>query len=306
MRLTHRAPSPCPDEQAFIREVRARTPLAEFANAPARARSFHVVIVEQEGEYLGQLTIVDEQRTSEREFKGEHCDEISTALALLTALTIDPDAQSGPVIPLPVERPAPPPLTSTVPAPEPNPVRPVRSEPTVSSQAWALSAGVHLFLHGWVTPNGALGADVFGEVRAPHDGLVSPAFRLELGYSRSEILEDANAEWTWTVARVQACPLQLRLSEEWENQPCAAVEGGIVYGRGIDVAHPDDASRLWMAWGLTNGLIWRHGAALVELRAAVWAPSTRYQFVFRDPRIEVHEIPALTASVAIGGGLRFY
>src|SRR5690349_14735342 len=98
-RLVYEAPaSACPDREAFLHEIFARTQRPRLApdgeDGPAIA--IRVAIdVKSESSSTGRLEMREPDGTNEtREVSGQTCTEVAKALALVTALVLDPDART--------------------------------------------------------------------------------------------------------------------------------------------------------------------------------------------------------------------
>src|SRR4029079_13810408 len=92
--LSYAAPLACPDRASFASEVRARSRKVLFAEGDADRR-FVVRVSLFAGHFSGELSIVDQHRdASERRIDGEKCDEVVSALALISALAVDPQAST--------------------------------------------------------------------------------------------------------------------------------------------------------------------------------------------------------------------
>jgi hypothetical protein len=96
IRVRYEAPAECPDEGAFVGEVRARTSRARLAAAGERARSFEVAVARRGGRFQGRLDVREPSgAASRREVSGASCAEVVSALALVTALAVDPRASTS-------------------------------------------------------------------------------------------------------------------------------------------------------------------------------------------------------------------
>ena len=112
VRLEYHAPDACPDERAFVARVRSRTTRFVLAGADATggdevARSFSVDVSTTPHGVEGRLTSLEATRTpapATRVVAGETCDEVVDALALITALAVDPNASTA-FAPAPVPEP---------------------------------------------------------------------------------------------------------------------------------------------------------------------------------------------------------
>ena len=109
IRVRFEAPEGCPDEAAFLDQVRARTAKARVAAAGEKARTFSVRLTQEGRSIRGRLAIEESaDPTGLREVTGERCAEVVSALALITALAVDPQALTAAPARLPAPPPAPP------------------------------------------------------------------------------------------------------------------------------------------------------------------------------------------------------
>ena len=112
--LRYAASGGCGGEAAFLAEVAARTAKARWVEPGEGVRVFEIAVrsgpPEARGERasaIGDLTIRDPAGgTYQRQLRGRSCDEVVDALALVTALAIDPHASIAPT-PTPAPPPAP-------------------------------------------------------------------------------------------------------------------------------------------------------------------------------------------------------
>src|SRR5258706_8021065 len=105
----------CTTADDFFARVHRRAALTRLASTDERARSFSIAVEGSEPALHGRLAITHLDGTSStRDVEGESCDEVVDALALITAIDIDPravapqpEAQMPPVVPI-VTGPTPP------------------------------------------------------------------------------------------------------------------------------------------------------------------------------------------------------
>lgn len=117
--LVYRAPTGCPPEADFVTQVAARG--GRFR--PDDERTFEVDVVLRGEAFSGSLRLREGERESEaREVTGQSCAEVADALAVVTALALQPSAASDRAQPPP---PVPPPAPAL--APEPTPAPPARA-----------------------------------------------------------------------------------------------------------------------------------------------------------------------------------
>ncbi|WP_437323430.1 hypothetical protein [Sorangium sp. So ce381] len=96
LRIAYEAHDGCPDAEAFLREVTARTDRARAAAADEAALDVRVRITSSEGRSRGRITLGKGEDARVREVDGATCGEVVAALALITALRVDPTASLDP------------------------------------------------------------------------------------------------------------------------------------------------------------------------------------------------------------------
>jgi hypothetical protein len=305
LHLVYRAPAECPDESAFVDLLRARTTQIRLSSEGAR-RTFDVTLETEAGRFSGTLQVVDLGGVStRRRFASGDCAEVASALAILTALAVDPAASpaASPVAPVATDA-SPPPSDAVLPLPEQGfePDR-VTSASTESTRHWRVGTGAGLALEGGVAPAALVAFDVFAEVSRAGTGPWSPSLRLGALYAQTGLLgaDVSEARFQWGAARADGCPLRLFFAS-LETRPCAVVELGVLHAQGLDVAVPGDATRPWASAGLTARARWTHGLLFAELEMGGLLPITRPTFVFETPRVVVQGVPAVlfTGETSVG------
>jgi len=268
--LRYVAPVECPARDVVEGAIRARTPNVRLA-APAH-RVFAITIEATAEGFRGTLLV---DSVADKELAAPRCEDLATALALVTALAIDPTASVLPRTP---------------------PPRP--GEPGV--RAWSFEADVDGMVEAGVAP-GAL----FAAVAAARASL-RHTYQLELAaiVGRDSATRDgAQARFTWLAARLGAC----RLWPRWRIVvgACGDLEAGAVRASGEMIVNQRDLFRLWLAAGV-------HGSAQVplgsrifgQLQLGVALPFLRDRYLFA-PDVELHETPSVTGWVILGVGVRF-
>jgi hypothetical protein len=125
--LDYDASAGCPDRKQFVARVRTFTSKAEIVNDDGTPRRKFGVQVARAGSAIqGELTIDDRGAKTTRHVSGKTCDEVVSALALATAIAIDPDALGGATEPelaepKPNEAVTEPPAKPAAPPPAPTP-----------------------------------------------------------------------------------------------------------------------------------------------------------------------------------------
>jgi hypothetical protein len=304
----------CPSEADFIAQVmaRVRRPM-RFGSSEGSVR-MGVTLSSAGGQSTGKLEV--EQATGEptrRDFTAESCAEVGSALALVAALALDPNARTEP-IPTSVESEPTPeqsPQTLVPPPPPPPPVFAKKTTPLVPPTPAPRS-----LLVAWVGPAAGV---LFGEAPEPL-GLVglSLGFRLNSARPVTPSLQltplfgttgttgptSALGEFSWSIARVEGCPLSFPLAAHLRLEPCAALDLGRLsaLGRTDAIAVPLTKNRWWVAPGTTLSLHLGYVGWFARLGVLVLFPVTRDEFVFSQPNRTVHQADSvvLGASLALG------
>jgi hypothetical protein len=311
IRLAYSAPPVCPSSDPFTAEIRARTALADFTEAGV-ARVFRVSIHEMPSGYEGVLTVTSGDVEGEpRRIRDKNCGEVASALALMIAVAVDPQASTASLSELesepPVSGPAPSPwlLARIAPAKEPARTAPRAALPPPEPRgSWAM--GLDAVAIGGMAPNVAVGAMVFAETSHPTPG--ASAYRLSLGHVDSSPLAGTspNATVRWIGARLDACPVGARLHATIRLLPCSAFTLGELQARGEGAPHPRMATRWASSLDVGGRLQWRPaGAVLLEAGGGASIPLLQRTFVFEQPRQVIYEMPWMGWSVAIGAGVAF-
>lgn len=266
--VDYRAPDTCPDRGAFIHEIQRRSRVAVPVGKAEQPKVVLLVELKSEpakGRSSGKLVITEGVKTTERSLKGKTCPEVASALALIAALTVDPNAESSSApepLPLPPDPSGPPILTSQpaliegpaplVPSfPPPTPragkILPTSAEALIALPLPVLPAsepdldtgprgGVTLrfFSNVGAAPTAMVGLIGGGEV-SDLSGL-GWSFRAELSYltvttvTATGSSSGPESDYKLVRGHVRGCVPTLQAA--WFRlAPCAAVAGGGVFGR---------------------------------------------------------------------------
>lgn len=328
IRIQVSAPDGCPGADAFTAEVGARTARARVAAPGEAARSFTVTIVLAGKKAHGTLVIEDPQGAGgHREVSGESCAEVASALALVTALAIDPRASTAARVPIrPPPPPPPPPLPPaprTPPAPRaPEPPPPWTALPwwgpvgpplpafpmNPSTARWRLATALRAGATSAIAPG--LVPTFSGAIEiARLDGVLSPALRLSYLQADSGYAPvgggPQRARFTLVAGRVEICPIRLAIFGAISAAPCALFEAGALAAVGLSPFAPTAASRPWAAPGLLGRVqIDVFGDAMVEIDGGALFPVVRDTFYFA-PSLTAHEVPSAGGFVGGGVGVHF-
>lgn len=327
------APSGCPGEAAFLAEVHARTSKVRGAAAGERARTFTITVTRRASGILGQLKIEDPPAPPAlREVSGEECGEIVSALALITALAVDPHASTAPQVSL---SPSPPPVVEAPaaaapasPSPPPSPPLgpyippppwlgpiamplPALLPPSRSAAAlppWRLSSGLQIAAISAVAPGIIPGVGGFIDVEQRAASVFSPSFRASVFWATGggSRLGPVFSNFYWFAGRLEGCPLQLRPVALVRLSPCAVIDVGRLQAEGGGRVTSSVRVRPWVAPGVLGRVRWEIvDPLLVEVEAGAFVPLVRDTF-YIAPMIDIHRAPAVGASLAAGVGVHFF
>jgi hypothetical protein len=222
--LSFSAPAGCPDRDAFVTAVQGYTDKAHFEQDGEVKRAFVVTIQRDAGKLQGNLEIVRGEEQSARTVSAVDCAELVDALALMTALAIDPAALGS-------DEPSPPPAEPAKPARpdrKPTPAPPARTaQPRDESDPAQLSVAA-LGLATWgVLPKLAWGGTLLGELRTRRRAELRATFTLGGGYSThaDQSQDAARVDYAALHGELSACA-ELAASSSWLGAFCAGGQLG--------------------------------------------------------------------------------
>jgi hypothetical protein len=308
IRVSYQAPPECPAQSAFTSQLVARTNRVRPDEAAGRQAS--VTIARAEAGFAGRLELSDDEgRSSTRDVAGDTCEEVVAALALVTALALDPEASTAPlpstgVMPATEPETAPPAPAPASPSPAPAPaVLPLLppSAPSPSPPTWHFAFGGDAAVRTGVTPHDVLTLAAFVELE-----LAGSAFRASFERSERDTLDvdAATAAFRWTGGAIEACELQLSGSG-FSASPCLRAEAGVLVGQGEGIVPAREERRAWVAVGATVRAEWLFlDPAFLDLGLGVTFPLIRDRFFFQ-PDTTVYRPPAAGLVARAGLGVRF-
>jgi len=277
LRYEEAPPAGCPTSLQFQAEVTKLTSKARFTKEPG-ARRIRIELERRGAGVVGRFTSGDDKMPSSREVRGRDCAEVSSALAIAVALTIDPEALEAGTSPSPSEQPQEPGLSAATPArpssvtkpPEPasggraNGAAPIRFGVGVAlavETAWApqirVGGGLTLLL--------GLGSALTlaaGATRFPPRQQGDTSFGAWMGHG----------SLAWSLA-------QLGIARPFL---AASYEAGVVESAGTRLARSMAAERPWQAAGFALGLRLETQTAFLELSGGAVFPLSRQRYLVSD------------------------
>ena len=297
--LEYRAGGGCPDQASFMTSVRNRAARARLAVLGEHVRTF-VVVLDAGPPATGSVTIQQAGRPhGSREVRADTCAEVADALALVVALAVDPLGGQAPKPPS-AER------NDELTAEAQSDAAPSSgASPFHRTPTSALRAGADFVAVTGVAPDVVLSLSPFVEWSRT-GAWWKPSVRVAFERTTTGALSIAGGEalFTWTVGRLDACPLGLG-SGAVRFAACARLEAGAleVNGRGDRGAQQQRVP--WVAAGPAARGEWSPFAgAFVDAEVAPLLRAYQDRFFF-FPDTTVYRVPALGLGAAIGIGARF-
>jgi len=304
--VAYDAPSGCPTGEQFVAEVQARTARVAVVLDPGVAPlRLAVSISVADGATSGRLQIDAGDGETVRTVAGDTCGEVVSALVLVAALAIDPNATT---MASPPAAPEPPPSPPPLPAQGALPPRDTRHLPDGSrergrARRGAVGAGVAMV--GGIAPAVLIGASAAVGITmrlGPLSPVLRAGFAEASGGARGT--SAPTASFTWNSATLEGCPHRFELSV-LSLEPCVRFEAGAVDAAGSNVVPTREVTRAWLAAGAVGRAEWTIAAPVfVELEAGARAPLVRVRYIF-EPDSEYYRAPAVAGFASAGIGVHF-
>jgi hypothetical protein len=324
LRLTVDAPAGCPDRDAFLAQLHARSGRIREAVSGESAPSMHVELWSGNGQALGMLTVrALDGEEGHREVRGADCESVAAGLALVAAVILDPSAALTAGVGA-APSPAPPEqgqprtvVASTSPGPAQTAlaaslsVQPSPSPRDVSRRARPadpprLSLGAAFEIAAGLGPDPGIVPRAFLDLELPTP-LHGASARLSVGrsYTRAVATAIGTAEITLTDIRFEPCldawsPATLRV------RACGIVEGGVLSGQGTNTTDPRSEDRTFLELGLGLRPTWIvRDQMTVGLLVGGAVPLSRYRFYFA-PDATAYRLAPWSGFGEVSVGVRFW
>jgi hypothetical protein len=330
--IEYSAPAGCPRSDAFAAELASRTPRARVVAPGPGVRALVVHIRPAHKQFAGRVTVREpDGQETERAVAGDSCMQVMTALALIAAVAVDPTAANASATPsatsasgtsgntapsssttasTPAASSAPPAAfssaapaaSSSAPPDELPPAQPSPQRPG----SWTFAVGAHAGAIDGVAPDVLLLIPVFVEAARESDSVFAPAARLRVERTGSGTVAsgDAHAQFTWTAAALDLCPLKLGAGR-FDARPCVRFEGGTLEAAGVDVQPSRSGARPWLSTGAAaRARVFVVGPLFLEAEASLALALVRDRF-FVEPSQTVFRAPLVGWSATGGVGVQF-
>lgn len=307
VRLDYQVDASCAGQDAFVAEVHARSPRVRFAADATRTLVVRVVRSAPSGKLAGRVEIGGTQRA----VAGATCEEVISALGLVTALALDPLASTGANPDAGAGAGATATTTTTTTATASTNERDAAADATTSvderelpveARKWSFAAGADMEVVLGAAPDPMFGVPVFFEVArtlTPHFAL-GGAFRF-VHTDDTSLSGGIGADFDWTVGALDLCAI-LRAGR-FRVDACERSSFGVLEGHGLGIVPAKGATRPWVDLGLALALRVRViGPVFVEATGHVGAVLVRDRF-FLQPNQTVFQAPSFAGEA--GGGLGF-
>jgi len=304
--LDYQTATECPSEDAFTEKLSARSASVQVVRGEegAQPQLFVRVTRKPAARLHGELVVrYPDGSEARRTVDGDTCSSVIDALALMSAMTLDPSvSSSGPTTP--PHKPEP---SDAVPRPTDVPPPDTTARPPLDE-----SKGIHLAVGAGggavfgIAPVAAPSAAVFAELSWRTGGFASPSVRAGFDYATSA--DTSVAGGSVQMARsdfsLDGCPFRWSVGA-WRFTPCVRVEAGALAASGVGVSPDRSATRPWFASGVAGAVQYRISQRFfLELTGGVRAPLVRDRFFFEpNPSTIVFEAPVLSGFCSATAGL---
>jgi hypothetical protein len=309
--VSYAAAADCPSQATFEAAVLARAPRARKV-AQGADLSFEAQLSPAEGR-ARQLRITLPDGSSEmREIVADGCAEAVQSMAIIAAMMLEAqatdshDSASEPSPAAENQVPAAPKI-----APSENAAAKVANtdlrapskgpelrEPAPTTWLTIAAGGV---IESAAAPSPAFGVAVAAELGGSANGWLAPSVRLSLVGAQAKTVETSagDARFRLALGRLHLCGLRAG-SDRAGVRLCAEIEGGALFGQGINARNSRGQTMPWLGGGL--GLLGNIGltrALSVDLGAGGRGLLLHDDFVFA-PQTTLHQVPVFAWNFAAG------
>jgi hypothetical protein len=259
-RIAYQAPAECPAVDAMKSRIVASSARARLADPIEPAVDLGVSIVAESGGFMGYLRVrTVEGNETRRAVPAATCEEVVSALSLIAAIVVDPDAVLPPETPPEAPSPS---ATEAAPAPaatheETRPALPAEPAEVVerhrpAPRYWFVVAG-EVGALGAIAPDLAVDAAVSVGFIDTGPSLFAPSVRLSARGAWSPDSNFGSGEGTASFrrlgGRLSGCPLRVSAGPIG-LRPCGFIELGSLHASSQSPVEPSSPTVLWGAAGV--------------------------------------------------------
>jgi hypothetical protein len=282
---------------------------ARLADPIEPAVDLGATVIARSGGFMGYLRVRPIEGTeTTRAVPAATCDEVVSALALIAAIVVDPDAVLPEAPSASAAEPAPAPATAQ--KEPPPPLAPPAVERVERRQPapryWFVAAG-EVGAVGAIAPDVAVDAAIGVGVIDTGPSLFAPSLRVSArsAFSADVVSSDGTASFTRLAGRLTGCPLRVRLGPVG-LRPCALLELGSLHASSSNAVEPNSPTVLWGAAGVTGrGEVLLLDRLVLGLELGALFPFRHDDFYYLPQHSIAHRVDVAGFVGAFDIGVRF-
>jgi len=306
--LSYDAPAGCPEVGEFQRSVQQRSARIHFVDEGSHERELAIRVTRDGSFTAGELRLIERDGTlRQRSVRFTSCAEAVEGLALISTVSLDPQALT------PVAEP--PPADVEPPAlPTPTPLSLTRSARTAPRHEQAkpavprtvdvsVGAAFNALFHALPAP--ALGGTLFVDVASSPRRLWSPLLRASVSHLERRGLAEAggDANFSLSLGALSVCPARFG-NARFGFRPCAFGSGGVLHAWASSTPEPRARNRPFLSWG-GSAILLLNLTQHLDLTADSALGVTLIQDDFELGEARIWRTPALYYSTGLGARWRF-
>jgi hypothetical protein len=305
VRLDLRAAGECVSRAELTSRVAARSRRIQFVDDASIYARVSLTSARPGGVVAELVLAVPGPEPPSRRFAARSCAEVTDAIALIIAVTLDPTVKLGEAgasaVPVPAEAPAAPPAAAR---PAPSPVAAQSAAPAPSGgtarQFGVTVAGQTII---GATPGVMPGIALYGMAAVERDGPWAPALFVGATHVwRSDLPEsEGNASFTLDAASLDACPLRLERAR-FVARPCASALVGRLKASGSDTDQATSAAR---PFGSAGVAFMASFGSRIEVSARLAVGLTLLRDAYELGRVIFYRASPITVGAGLGVGFRW-
>lgn len=299
-------PLGCGNLAKFVERLRSRSNRIRFSDQEADRTVQARIAAETDGTYRATMTLLyPDGHSSSRIIEARNCSEAIDALALVTAVALDPLSFGVTDTPAALPTPPKPPSSTKLPEPVVRPVEPDTSVPAPPNPYTRLGLGVSFATYRGPVPGWLVGFEPNVRLMSTRRSAFSPSARLGFSYTQNRGNREPGgiADFALASLELDLCPWQL-LSQSIELRSCALGHGGLVFAEGRATTEPESHLRQYWAVGASAEVEWMPARTFaIPLRLAASLPLVRDTYAFNP--VSFYKVPVVSFGITAGLEVRF-